>query len=515
MLLAILAGGALSIDIPEVQKGPQFWVDSAKVQLQAALDNQPIVKKAKNVILFLGDGMGISTVTAARILDGQLKGGLGEDNMLTFDKFPHVGLSKTYSVNYQVTDSAASGTAYLCGVKTDQGMLGLDARAHRGQCSSVTPEREATSILRWSADAGKSTGIVTTTTVTHATPGATYAHVPERGWEGDHYLPSGSTCKDIAYQLVFNNSDINVIMGGGRQFFQASTAHDPETGQVNSHYGRKDGFDLIDEWNKDKTRKGVSHQYVWNASAFHAVDPANTDYLLGLFEDSHMNFEADRAQDGAGEPSLAEMTEKAIQILRKNDNGFFLLVEGGRIDMAHHGGNAHRSLKDTVAFSEAVNKATQMLDMQDTLIVVTADHSHTFIIAGYPYRGNPILGLVGNGASHNLAQDHKPYTTLLYGNGPGFDSGRAAGRPDLTHVDTTALNYLQEAAVPASSESHGGEDVGIYARGPMAHLFHGVHEQNYIAHVMAFASCVGAYKDNTKCAAALHPPSNWHSILVG
>ncbi|KAK7503299.1 hypothetical protein BaRGS_00005564, partial [Batillaria attramentaria] len=456
--------------------------------------------------------MGVSTVTAARMLAGQLKGGLGEDAWLSFDKFPHTGLSKTYSVNTQVTDSAASGTAYLCGVKTDQGMLGVDARAHRGNCNSATPERTATSILRWSADAGKSTGVVTTARVTHATPAAAYAHVPERGWEGDHNIPSGATCKDIAYQLIFNNSDINVIMGGGRRFFQKATERDPETGSVNSHYGRHD-YNLIDEWAKDKTLKGVSHKYVWNATDFHNVDPANTDYLLGLFDDSHMQYESDRSSDTGGEPSLAEMTEKAIEILRKNDKGFFLLVEGERHELAStwvtHATNAYRALHDTLAFADAVQRATEMLDSSDSLIVTTADHSHTFVLAGYGYRGNPILGKAGHDAHMSLASDHKPYTPLLYGTGPGFDSAHSSGRPDLSHVDTTDINYQQEAAVPMSSETHGGEDVAIYARGPMAHLFTGVHEQNYIPHVMAFASCVGAYSDPAKCAASLQPPSNW------
>jgi alkaline phosphatase len=223
------------------------------------------------------------------------------------------------------------------------------------------------------------------------------------------------------------------------------------------------------------------------------ADPSNTEYLLGLFEPSHMQYEADRPNDRAGEPSLTEMTEKAIKMLQKNPKGFFLMVEGGRIDHAHHAGNAKRALLDTIEMARAVKKAYEMTDPEDTLIIVTADHSHTFTIAGYPHRGNNILGLVagvpeidGDPVTPDKDRLGLPYTTLGYANGPGWRDAIATGqkRPDLTGVDTTALNFLQEATVPLSSETHAGEDVPVFASGPMAHLVHGSMEQNWIFHVM-------------------------------
>ncbi|KAJ8316723.1 hypothetical protein KUTeg_005726, partial [Tegillarca granosa] len=404
---------------------PYYWRQQAKKELEKAL-KPPIVGVAKNTILFLGDGMGIPTVTGARILKGQMQNKTGEECQLSFDKFPNVALSKTYNQDHTTPDSAGTATAYLCGVKTNMGMIGVDARTKRGNCLSQKGA-EVQSILDWSLAAGKSVGIVTVTRVTDATPAGAYAHVATRSWEGDHYTKNvHGGCKDIALQLIEDNPDIQVIMGGGRRFFLPYDVNDPEHGS-NAHYGRRDGRNLIQEWENDKVSRGKTHAYVWNQTAFDNVDPANTDYLLG-------------------EPSLKEMTEKAIKILQKNPKGFFLLVE----DKAHHGTKADKALHDAVMFSDAVAIGDTLTNENDTLIVVTADHSHTMMISGYPSRGNDIL-------------DSKDFV---------FQSG-----------------------VQMYTETHGGEDVGIFARGPMSHLFKGVHEQNYIPHVMAYASCV----DNNKC----------------
>ena len=207
-----------------------------------------------------------------------------------------------------------------------------------------------------------------------------------------------------------------------------------------------------------------------------------------------MQYEADRAGDKAGEPSLTEMTTKAIEMLRGNRKGFFLHVEAGRIDHAHHAGNAQRALLDTIELSNAVKKAYEMTNPEETLIIVTADHSHVFTIAGYPHRGNNILGLVRSvPATDGLAPTEDkdslglPYTTLSYANGPGWRGAlptNSVSRPSLTLAQTTALDFLQEATVPLVSETHAGEDVAIYASGPMSHLVHGSMEQNWIFHVM-------------------------------
>lgn len=451
---------------------------------------------AKNVILFVGDGMGVSTLTAARILEGQLAGEMGEDNQLSFETFPHVGLVKTYSANQQTSDSAPTMTAMVTGVKTKDGLLSVTDAAVRSDCASTKGQELVTSLML-AEMAGMSTGIISTARLTHATPAATYAHSANRDWEADANMPAQALtdgCKDIAAQLIdFSYGDgIEVALGGGRSYFTPDTAVDPEYG---GNGRRKDGRDLTAEW----TSKYSNSAYIWNRDQFLAVDTSTTDHLLGLFEPSHLQYEADRGDDTGGEPSLAEMTSRSLDILKRNDKGYFLMVEAGRIDHAHHGGNAARALHDTIALSDAVRVAMEKAG-PDTLILVTADHSHVFTIAGYPTRGNPILGLVrGNNAdgkpaaSYDTDGNGMPYTTLGYANGPGFGFGSSPmnlddQRPDLNLYDVTSIDFRQEATVPMGSETHAGEDVAVFAKGPGASLVTGSIEQHALFHVMERAA---------------------------
>ncbi len=347
---------------------------------------------ARNVILFIGDGMGVSTVTAMRILDGQNRGMTGEENVLSFERFPHVALSKTYETNQQVSESAGTATAMLTGRKTKAGLIGVSSETVRGNCASANGQNMRTA-LELAESIGMSTGIVTTTRITHATPAASYAHIPERGWENDRDLTAEAKqngCIDIAAQLIdFPYGDgIEVALGGGRINFLPKHLEDPEGASMAK--GRQDNRNLVQEW----TQKFPNSAYIWNQQQFDAIDPANTDHLLGLFSSGHMSYEADRSGDTGGEPSLAEMTKLAIEILGREPEGYFLLVEGGRIDHAHHDNNAYRALHDGIAFADAVRVADEMTSQHDTLIIVTADHSHALTIAGYTTRGNPILGKV-------------------------------------------------------------------------------------------------------------------------
>ena len=440
---------------------------------------------AKNVILFIGDGMGVSTVTAIRILDGQQKGMPGEENVLSFEHFPHVALSKTYEVNQQVGESGGTATAIMSGQKTNAGFIGMSKDAIRKNCAS-TKGHHLPTLLEQAEMTGLSTGVVTTTRLTHATPAATYAHVPERDWENDRDLTEEARlngCTDIATQLVeFPYGDgVEVAMGGGRDKFLPNNLADPEG--YNNEEGRQDNRNLPQEW----LQRFPNSAYVWNQQQFDSIDPGATDHLLGLFESDHMQFEADRLEDTGGEPSLAQMTKLAIEILSRNSNGYFLMVEGGRIDHGHHDNNAYRALTDGIAFADAVAVADEMTSQDDTLIIVTADHSHTFNFSGYPARGNPILGKVDSSGSKGelqLMDDEKPFTTLGYYVGPGAE-WVGGPRPDISETDTVNdKDYIQQAVIPAEDDAHGGEDVAVYARGPGADYIHGVMEQNEIFDAM-------------------------------
>ena len=496
--LAILAGAARAGD-----PAANPWFRAGRDAVKRAAAAAPPAH-AKNAILFVGDGMGIATVTAARILAGQQRGATGEENLLSFEELPYTALSKTYTVDFQVGESAGTITALMTGVKTRSGVLGVDESAARGDFAAAKAASVPT-LLERAEDAGKWTGVVTTTTITHATPGGCYAHTPERNWESDAKLSPEARVAgfpDIARQLVeFSHGDgLEVAFGGGRAFFLPSAAGGE----------RLDGRDLTAEWQK----RFAGAPYVATREALLALDPAKARHALGLFAPSHLEFESMRAEKAPTQPSLAEMTAAALDILARSPKGFVLMVEGGRIDHGHHAGNAYRALTETIEFADAVKLALAKTNPKDTLIVVTADHSHTLSISGYPKRGNPILGLVvgsnGEAAASNepaLDLSGHPYTTLHYANGPGYTGASDAqpegakqfphmptkvepvahGRPQLGEADVVAPSYLQESPVPLPAETHGGEDVPIYAGGPGASLFHGVQEQNYVYHALARA----------------------------
>jgi len=468
---------------------------------------------ARNVILFIGDGMGVTTVTAARIFDGQSLGLSGEEHSLIFETFPHVALVKTYNTNQQVPDSAGTATAMMTGMKTRAGVINIGPDAHRQDCRAAldNPLKPLGVIAK---EQGKSVGIVTTTRLTHATPASVYAHSPERDWESDRYLPEADQamgCRDIAYQLIqFNvGGGLDVVLGGGRaEFYGGGFGGNRVAGQE----------DLIREWlDADSGRTYITSRdelaqlpvVQWanqpgnqpeNQSGQQPEElqePQSAQQVLGIFSRSHMTYVAERAPDTT-EPTLAEMTSAAIDLLAEDEDGYFLMVEGGRIDHGHHDGKPGYALLETQAFARAIEAALEKVDLEDTLVLVTADHSHVFTIAGYPVRGNPILGLVVENditgePSTEAAVDATgtPYTTLGYANGPGA----AADQP--RPVPEVGADAVYQAFVPVVhpridgsldySETHGGEDVALYGIGVGSDRVGGVIEQNLVFDIMTQA----------------------------
>lgn len=414
---------------------------------------------AKNVILFIGDGMGPTVLTATRLFK------VGEEGNLEMMKLPRSARIKTFSNDAQTTDSAPSMAAYTTGVKMNNEVIamssdtkavapGKDANGNKGinNCTSDngTP---VPSILELAKAAGKSVGAVTTTELTHATPAATYAHICHR-----------DAAYAIAEQAVPGGAGFNAALGDGVDVLMGGGANHWTPYSASNKGGRADGRDLTAEL----TAQGYS--YVTTQSDLAKVSSGK---LLGLFSPkSHLDYELDRVAKGAAntQPSLSEMTAKAIDLLSQNSQGYFLMVEGGRIDHALHGTNAKRSLTDAVALDEAVKTALGKVDLKDTLIVVTADHDHTMTINGYSAKGNKVLDLVKNadGSTQNDV-DGKPFTTLVFGNGPN----RPAVRPTLTSDEVMSDDYLQETGVKLGSETHGGGDVMLFADGAGSSRFKG------------------------------------------
>ncbi|AEC51613.1 alkaline phosphatase IV precursor [Pyrococcus sp. NA2] len=278
----------------------------------------------KNIILLIGDGMGFAQVQLTRLVYGHL-------NM---EEFPYTGFLLTDSLSGEVTDSAAAGTAIATGVKTYNRMISM-LNISKGYYVNLTTLLEIAQML------GKSTGLVTTTRITHATPAVFASHVPERDME-----------KEIAKQLILHN--VTVLMGGGRKKFSRETLE----------FAKKLGYTIV--YTRDEL-----------------MNVSEVRKLLGLFADSHIPFVLDRKESDVG---LLEMTKKAIEILEKNPNGFFLMIEGGRIDHACHLNDVASTVAETKEFDDVVGYILEYAKKRgDTLVIVLADHETGGLAVGLNY----------------------------------------------------------------------------------------------------------------------------------
>jgi alkaline phosphatase len=492
LVALLLAQPGLGQSLGTSAAGEPSW-KKAEAEIAARASAPGAGARARNVILFIGDGMGMSTITAARIFEAQQRakqaGGSypgfegGEENLLSFEKLPARAMVKTYNTNAQVPDSAGTASAMTTGTKTRIGVLGL--LPEQGPEACRTPEKLPKTLAELARARNMGVGVVTTTRITHATPAAMYAHEPDRDWEAhDKSYPAADRatgCRDIADQLLNFAGGIDVALGGGLARFR------PEgKGGV-----RDDGRDLVAEW---QARYPAGH-FVGDAAGFRALKPGDRGPVLGLFNAEHLdfNFDADRSK----EPSLAELATFAVRKLQaRPGGGYVLMVEGGRIDHAHHLSNAYRALDETVQFAAAIEAVLKLVDLKDTLVLVTADHSHVFTMAGYPPRGNDIMGYIrpipgGEGRTpvdaegRSLDLQGRPMPTLGYSNGPL--EVRAGSRILSMAKPATDPDSLRDKTYLLSSETHGGEDVALFGAGPGSALVSGTLEQNSIFHIMARA----------------------------
>ncbi|WP_198300092.1 alkaline phosphatase [Thermococcus thioreducens] len=389
----------------------------------------------KNVILIIGDGMGFAHLQLTRLVYGPLN----------IEKMPYSGVEMTYSRSGEVTDSAASATALATGIMTYNGMISTVKEG--GKTYTLTTVLELAKAL------GKSTGLVTTTRITHATPAAFGAHVEDRDMEAE-----------IAKQLVENR--VNVLFGGGKKYF------DDETLNLAKAYGYQVVFDKA------------------------GLESASGDYVLGLFSSSHIPYVLDRTENDVG---LLDMTKKAIELLEKNPNGFFLMIEAGRIDHASHGNDIAAALAETKELDDVVGYVLEYARQRgDTLVVVTADHETGGLAMGTNYgKVVDVQGILNIKASTgtmaaeiknggDIKEVVKKYTGIeLSDDEVAYIQKRAEEDPKYGLSNGIGEVLAERLGVRFASHKHTGEPVPLFAYGPGASKFIGFHHHTQTGRLIA------------------------------
>ena len=368
--------------------------------LSSAQPNDYVRHRAKNIIIMIPDGMGLSDVTAARIYKN---GPNGEP--LYFETLENIGYQRTHSANSTVTDSAAAASTWACGEKFDNGEI-----CYHSKDGSYNP-----TILELSKYKGKATGLVATSTITHATPAVWASHVNSRSCE-----------TEIARQYI-ENTGVDVMLGGGRKTFNPDS---PDACGASGNFiemAKEKGYTVI--YKKSEMENAVN---------------SGVKKLLGLFADEALTPEKDRSVD-TEEPRLPDMTSAALAILEKNRNGFFLMVEGSQIDFANHRHDLKYQITETLAFDEAVKIVLDWINISsrrksETLLIIVADHDCGGFAVNGPYGR---LSEAGEFVEAGWTSDnHTAQDTIVWSQGPGsYKLGRAIDNTDLYGVMREVLGY--------------------------------------------------------------------------
>jgi alkaline phosphatase len=423
---------------------------SLAVSPSAAQDDAPA--QPTNVILIIPDGYGPASATLARDYLRAQQGiaSLAQDSL-------QVGSVRTFASDSRITDSAAGATAYATGVKTYNGAIAVD-----------TLQQPVATLLEAAEKRGLATGLVATSRITHATPASFSAHVPSRWMENE-----------IAAQQL--EQDIEVIFGGGRRHFLPES----ENGR------RSDGRNLLNE------ARSAGYEVAQDRVDF---DRLSATPALGLFSMSHMAYEIDR--NPKQQPSLAEMTAKAIDLLDDDPEGFFLMVEASRIDHAGHSNDAAAHLHDILAFNEAVKVAIDAAERDsNTLVVSVSDHETGGMTLGrngiYSWKPAPLAAVKGShGAIIDAAQNADES-----GDDPVATVAEMTGIDNLTAEEEALIrdnvssydrfNQLlrdiisRRSLIGWTTDGHTAIDVNLYAFGPGAERFVGNHDNTYVGTTLA------------------------------
>ncbi|MFS0787709.1 alkaline phosphatase [Shouchella sp. 1P09AA] len=419
--------------------------------------------RPQNVIMMIGDGLGFGQIEIARLLE------YGKEGELHMESLDHTALMRTYSANQWVTDSAAAGTGIATSTKTDNGMIGVD------------PDMQPLeSILRLFQDEGKKVGVISNNTVTDATPAAFTASVESRDGQAD-----------IARQMFENEYDL--MLGGGAEYFS------PE---------RQDGRDLVAEFEEN--------DYTVVTDRDELLDANSSDRLLGLFHDSYMNYKADLDRNDSNEPSLNEMSESALDLLENDEEGFFLMIEGARIDHAAHAADVTGVWQETIEFDNTVKDVLDWIDgRDDTLLVVLADHetmgmatsevmdkeglrsvsaSPEYMVQQFTFQEDEgiydidsVKATVEEYAGITLTDDElDAFNAYIYDENnelkPLHEQAWEIGSFIANHYQVGVMNRdIREAS---ATGGHSGNMIPVFAQGPGAEQFNGVLDNTDISQII-------------------------------
>ena len=377
-----------------------------------AFAGMPYMCTAKSIIFMVPDGMGLSNVTAARIF----KAGCDGDS-LYLETLPQIGYQRTHSANSTVTDSAAAASAWACGEKYRNGEISCHDDDGDGRCNDPV----IATILEMAKQQGKATGLVVTSTITDATPAVWGAHVHSRRCE-----------TEIARQYI-EKTGVDVLLGGGIG---------PDKQDACMKSSRINPGDLV-----IKAQSGSGYTYVATKSELKAAVKKRKSKVLGLFAKKGKTPETNRVDHTLSypeeEPTLPDMTTAALNILQRDPDGFFLMVEGSQIDWANHANDVRYQIGETLAFDEAVKVVLDWIEKKPerenhTLLVIVADHD----CGGYSVNG-PFNRLAGAGDIVDAGWTSTAHTaadTLIWSYGPGSQElGKALDNTDLFEVMARAL----------------------------------------------------------------------------
>jgi alkaline phosphatase len=336
--------------------------DSNKTQTLEIIEaEKPLIKLPKNIILMIGDGMGISQITAGMYANG---------NKLNLERCKVIGLIKTNSEDDLITDSAAGATAFATGKKTKNGKIS----------QSMKDSINYKTFIEYAEENNKATGIVVTSTVTHATPACFYAHFPRR-YEAN---------EPISAQFI--NSGVDVLIGGGEKYFEKRS-----DGRNLYEELKSKNYTVLDTLTEDFSTEGISKMI----------------YLYSPTQPGKLVFEKGDNAPSRG-PILPLATEKALEVLKKDTNGFFMMVEGSQIDWGGHNNDSPYIIREMIDFDNAIQKVLDFADQDgETLVIITADHE----TGGYAIIGGDLDGTNLVGGFSTLKHSAAMIPVFAYGQG--------------------------------------------------------------------------------------------------